>query len=170
VNSGWKQATIRRIEDSDWEQILAVQESAFPYTPCETGSVLKSKWDQSPDTCLCCVQEDGQLLAYLLAHPWHKDSSPALFAELTSVPESRNLFVHDLAVSASVQGRGMGSALLRKLIATALDRGYETMTLVAVKGAGEFWSGQGFFERQHAAVDASYGEGAICMERVLTSG
>ncbi len=158
---------IGQIRDADWPEIMAVQASAFPTTPLESSAVLRSKWLVSPQTCFASRAGDGAILGYLLAHPWPVQSAPPLFEVLEHSSPGNNLFLHDLAVRASAQGRGIGQALVARLYEAAREHGFASVSLVAVQGASPFWSRQGFVEVPTQAIDGSYGDGAVSMQRTL---
>ena len=85
---------ISPINENAWDDIVKIQEKAYPNIVLEDVTVLKSKWYASPTTCAVFTDHKGKVLAYLLAHPWASEAPPKL-NEKTPVTRSSSLFIHD---------------------------------------------------------------------------
>ncbi|MET0362570.1 MAG: GNAT family N-acetyltransferase [Sphingobium sp.] len=110
----------------------------------------------------------GAVVGFLVCHPWHCGSPPALNALLGAIPvDAGCLYLHDLALLASVRGTGSGRAATAIAVEVARAEELATIRLVAVNGAESFWSGQGFGYLAGEGAEAAFGEGAYFMERCL---
>lgn len=113
----------------------------------------------------CQVWEQGDAVAGLLiAHPWHRATSPALGALLGAIPpDADSFYLHDIALLPETRGQGAGGAATALVIEHARRAGFRDVTLVAVNGAEAFWAAQGF-----AIVEAGgYGPGTFRMRRAI---
>ncbi|MCA1199703.1 GNAT family N-acetyltransferase [Sphingomonas sp. R647] len=113
----------------------------------------------------CFVWQQGDAIAGLLvAHPWHRVTSPELGALLGTIPQDADSFyLHDIALLPETRGQGAGKAATALVIDRARSAGYSDITLVAVNGAEAFWTTQGF-----AITEAGgYGPGTYRMHRTV---
>lgn len=111
----------------------------------------------------CFVWQQGEDVAGLLvAHPWHRATSPALGALLGAIPpDADSFYLHDIALLPETRGHGAGSAATALVVERARQAGFRDVTLVAVNGAQSYWATQGF-----AVVEAGgYGPGTYRMHR-----
>lgn len=138
---------LRSIIADDWETILDIQQECYPQIAPESLSVLQSKWRLSPQTCFV-IELDNQPVGYCLAHPWLLGAPPALEQVLEALPHSDTLYLHDIALSAKVQGKGAGKRAVDKLVQSATDASLTSISLVAVQGADSYWRKQGFMARE----------------------
>ncbi|MFP2767893.1 GNAT family N-acetyltransferase [Oceanisphaera sp. KMM 10153] len=157
--------SIEPIVESTWSEILRLQAEVYLFVKPESIEVLKDKWFRSPRCCFIC-REGEQLMGYLLAHSWNNDSPPKLFQTLPRGTEGPILFLHDLAVSNSSFGKGVGSTMITHLVRVATLSGYKQIRLVSIQNSMLFWQKQGFTPVEQE-VCKSYGEGAQLMQRVL---
>lgn len=158
---------VQVIKENNWADIMDIQEDAYHEFGLEELEVLKSKQLVSPDTCFVCMSKLGDVLGYLLSHPWRGFEPPKLSQSLLYVEESEYLFLHDMAVKSIAKGRGVGRSMLNELIKIAKKKGVKNITLVAVQGAERFWSLFGFKEVSNQQVCSSYGESAVLMNKVI---
>lgn len=155
--------TITEISESSWDDVLRIQEKAYTGVPPESIGVLKSKWEISPESCFVARAEDEEIQAYLLAHAWNSLEPPKLFEQVPENSTGEILYLHDLAVVNKARGVGAGKQLVKKLLETAKERGYEKVLLVAVQNSSRFWASLGFREVLHVSVCSSYGDDAQLM-------
>lgn len=160
---------IQEIEENNWGGILYIQDDAYQAFGSEELDVLKSKQSASPETCFVSISDQGDVLAYLLAHPWNESEPPKLFEPLPDIGNSDSLFLHDMVVSSRSKGQGLGRAMMAELLKVAALKGFKRITLVAIQGADSYWSLLGFKEISGANICPSYGENAVSMEKVLMS-
>ena len=162
--------TFYPISDSVWPIIMRVQSACYPDLEPEDLSVLKSKWQYSPDSCFVVKDASQQVQGYLLAHPWQGDNTPKLNERL---PERKSeqitgeyLYLHDLAIAPSARSTGVASQLVQQLCEQARAQGYQEMRLTAVQNAQGFWRRFGFKALAETEVCTAYGDDAQLM--VLT--
>jgi len=121
----------------------------------------------------CHVLDDGaELQGYVVSHPWHRSGLPKLNTRLGALPESGDrLYLHDLALRATIRGTGAAARIVAQLAAHATALGFTRLVLVAVNRSTGFWRHQGFeaIDAPGLAKDlASYGADARLMQRRLT--
>lgn len=109
----------------------------------EPQDVLESRLAVAPAFCWGAFR-DGQLVAYILSHPWPAASPPAIGVPLAAPPATDNWFVHDLAIGPAARGAGLGRALVAAAAGAALEAGLVRGDLVAVQGAWRFWEKLGY--------------------------
>lgn len=157
---------IREIREDDWHEIMRIQsESYFAILP-ESLATLQSKWKLSPETCFVYFEEE-KVIAYFLSHPWEEDSAPDLNSELMTCPSSEGIFIHDLAVSKSLQRSGIGSKLFLSLLDYSAKNQIRFLSLVAIQHSVPFWNKFGFKTFPILKSLESYGEEALYMKLVL---
>ena len=160
---------IKEIEEIHWNGILEIQDKSYQEIGTEELEVLKNKNEASPETCFVCLSYSGEVLGYLLAHPWRGISPPKLFEPLPNIEECEYLYLHDMAISPQSKGKGIGRAVAIKLFEVAQIKGINKINLVAVQGSESFWSIIGFKEVSGVNICSSYGEKAILMEKILAA-
>lgn len=162
---------------ADLAAVLAAAAVVHPDYP-EDRSVFAERLRLAPDGCFVLADPDATepaaargLAGYLVSHPWHADSAPALDTLLGTLPERPGTwYLHDLALLPAARGGGAGAAIVARIAAHARSQGFATMSLVAVGGSAGFWGRQGFSVVEHPALAeklASYGEAARFMRRDL---
>jgi GNAT superfamily N-acetyltransferase len=154
------------ISESSWNSILKIQEEAYTEVLPEDIKVLKSKWISSPNTCAVYLNNDNEILAYLLAHPWASEIPPKL-NENTPITNSQNLYLHDLALAKEARGKGIAMNLVVNLIEGAKSQGFARILLVAVQGSDMFWAKFGFVVIPYALICPSYGNDSKLMKLEL---
>jgi len=160
---------IKEIEEIHWNGILEIQDESYQEIGTEGLEVLKSKKEASPDTCFVCLSNSGEVLGYLLAHPWSGISPPKLFEPLPNIENCKYLYLHDMAISPESKGKGIGRAVAIKLFEVAQRKGIQSISLVAVQGAESFWSILDFKAVGGVEICSSYGENSVLMEKILAA-
>jgi len=159
---------LRSINSADWHEILLIQEECYPQIEPESLEVLRSKWLVSPQTCFV-IELDKQVVGYCLAHPWVVGSPPSLEQTLVAVTNPDTLYLHDIALSSKVQGKGAGKRAFNALVELARELGLPCISLVAVQGADSFWRRQGFIAHPIEKSLESYTPDACYMELDLSA-
>jgi len=154
---------ISKISDNSWHGILKVQEEAYTGIPPEELNVLKSKWKASPETCFVFKSINEEIIGYLLSHSWNSNVPPKLFEELPTKTTGDILYLHDLAVSNTARGLGVGKQLSNKLLEIAKLHKFKRVLLVAVQESGSYWFNLGFREIHNVPICPSYGTSAKLM-------
>lgn len=163
---------IVEIPDQAWSQIEQIQEVAYRDGLAEDIDILKIKADVSPETCFVCLDDDEQVLGYVLAHPWESDHPPCINQdisdreEVVSTEDASTLYIHDLAISPEARGEGVAQALIENLLEQAQSLDINKVSLVAVQGMSGFWSKYGFKSIKSNSTK-SYGDDAQFMVNQL---
>ncbi|MCH6257772.1 GNAT family N-acetyltransferase [Puniceicoccaceae bacterium K14] len=155
------------ISENSWNDISRIQEEAYREVPAEEMSCLKKKWISSPGTCLIYTTNESSVCAYLLSHPWAGEEPPTLNDNSPIGVGSSTLFLHDLAVSSSSQGKGIARTMVESLILKARSIGFIKIRLVAVQSSDLFWGSFGFKEVISVTIDSNYGDSAKLMELTI---
>jgi ribosomal protein S18 acetylase RimI-like enzyme len=152
---------------ADLPAVLAVAAVVHPDYP-EEEAVFAERLSLCPQGCLVLDGPEG-FGGYVLSHPWHRASPPALNSLLGGLPaEPVCFYIHDLALLPAARGSGAGRAVTERLMRIAAEAGLPRLALVAVNGSLGFWQRQGFRELHDPALAAklaSYDDAARYMER-----
>lgn len=166
--------SIRLMQAADLGGVLGLQDQAYAdaaFTP-EPAGVYIDRMALAPDLCLVAVDGPGDVLGYLVSHPWHEGAPPSLGMRLAQLPPACACwYLHDCAVAATAHGRGVAAALFRAARRHAAARALRMAALVAVGDAAGYWSRLGYVAQDRpelAATLAAYGPGACYMARALT--
>ena len=158
---------INPINESLWPEIFELQSRAYMDIEPESLEVLRDKWLHSPHCCFVFQNEDNKISAYLLAHVWGEETPPKLYQPLCEQNNCSSLFLHDLAVSASLNGSGLGKQMVQRLISIAKQHHYQQIQLVAIQGSVPFWQKTGFIVDKSQLANECYGEGAKVMKQIV---
>jgi predicted N-acetyltransferase YhbS len=135
---------IRSIRADDWSSIERIQAESYPLEVLETLEALQSHWLVSSETCLV-AETDGDVIGYLLAHPWPERTIPPLNKVYCELPtNSQSLFIHDLALSPKARNSGVADTLVRSVLQVGRQMQLASASLIAVQGSEAFWSRYGF--------------------------
>lgn len=138
------------MQPSQLDDVQRVQRQAYPPVLWEDNNALAQKQQLSASTCWVAHNTQGDLVAYILSHPWPKQSIPKLNTVLPNLPDdSELLYIHDVAVHPAWHGQGLAQQLLAGVQKVAVDLALSGMALVAVQGAQPFWRKQGFVTEPH---------------------
>jgi GNAT superfamily N-acetyltransferase len=148
------------------EAIAAEVHPAFP----EDAEVFAERLALYPEGARM-LEQDGVAAGYLFSHPWTYRVLPPLNALLGALPEMADTYyVHDLALVPAARGSGAASLVVHDLVEHARDRGFASMSLVAVNGSIPFWLRHGFTVSEAPELAyklKSYEEAARLMVRGL---
>lgn len=153
------------ISPQDWPAILRIQNEAYYEITPEPEAVMRSKQQRSPATCFVLAGLNEEVLAYCLAYPFPAAKVPSL-GEIACASDgcSQNLFLHDLAVAKQTVGKGIATTLVEHLLQVATERGFRSISLVAIQQADRFWSKFGFSVDHSVVIDSSYAHDARYMQ------
>lgn len=128
----------------------------------EPVTVYAERLGLYPAGCLV-LEQHGEVVGYLITHPWHRDAPPKLGAMLGAIPaHADSYYLHDIALLPAARGTGATRAALDFVRARAQALGLSDIALMAVGGADRFWAAQGFAYVPRD-VDPSYGADAYLM-------
>jgi GNAT superfamily N-acetyltransferase len=152
---------------ADLPAVAALADEIHPAYP-EQPAVFAERLRLFPEGCL--ILADGSLaVGYAISHPGLVDRPPPLDTLIGRLPEAADcLYLHDVAIAASVARQGHGTALLDRLSATAAAHRLPRLALIAVNNAAPFWRRLGFRPAETplpAGKLASYGADACYMLR-----
>lgn len=151
----------RPMVESDLERVASISDKVHgAYT--ESQATYAERISLFPQGCKVFTR-NGETIGYLVCHPWHAATPPALNAVLGTIPADADcLYFHDIAILPEGRGSGAGGQALAMAEGLARDGGYATVSLVAVNGADSYWSSQGFTV---VPDRPSYGEGSFAMSK-----
>lgn len=157
---------VRYIKKRDWDEIVTLERLTYSSVLSEDRIALTSKNNASPSTCFV-LEEEGQVVGYLLSLPYPRFECPHLDQAETKVYHSSNLHIHDLVIAEPYRGQGLARRLLDQLMLVVEREGYQWLSLVAVSGAHFFWKAQGYDFCTEIVLPKSYGEDAVYMSRAM---
>ncbi|GLH80639.1 N-acetyltransferase [Bradyrhizobium sp. SSBR45G] len=154
---GW-----RAMRPDDLAAVDAVAARVHPDFP-EDAAVFAERLRLYPQGCRVLAAADGEVVGYVVSHPWHGGQPPALNVLIGSIPApASTYYIHDLALRPEVRGSGAASRIVDALIGHARTRGLTSLSLTAVNGSVAFWRKQGFVvvAPRVDGTMSSYGEDA----------
>lgn len=137
--------SIEPLRRQDLPVALSVQKDIYPPFLIEEEDTFLNRISLASSYCLAAKQ-GGQLMGYLLAHGWRRQSPPPLGSVVADGIPSEVLFIHDLAVSPAKRGLKVGQQLIARAFQWAAKDRLCSAELVAVEGAAEYWRRLGFAE------------------------
>lgn len=163
----------RAMQLHDLEVVIRIQAEAYIDEILETDDVICARFAQTPDTSWV-VERAGEVCGYLVGYQSALGEVSAWGSEFAHKPESTALYLHDLAISKSAGGCGLGPMLVNHALMVARQRELRAAALVSVQNSKSFWQKLGFNESirldeiQQRNL-ASYSGPAIYMTRELAS-
>ncbi|WP_331352631.1 GNAT family N-acetyltransferase [Cellvibrio sp. UBA7671] len=161
----------RAMRLSDIADVIRIQAEAYIDEILETDEVILARFAQTPDTSWV-VERAGEVCGYLVGYHSALGEVSPWGSEFAHKPESTALYLHDLAISKSAAGCGLGPLLVNHALKEAQQRELRAAALVSVQNSKSFWQKLGFNEcdqldkiQQHNL--ASYSGPAIYMTREL---
>lgn len=163
--------TLRTMLPSDLPSMLDLQIVCFPELEPESEACLKAKLMASPNTCFV-AEKNGQLMGYLITHPWTSQMPPELDAPNCNIPDTADcLYIHDLSVHPEARGTGTAQALLDQFNKCTDQFQYKLSALIAVQNSKGFWMKHGYEVTQpNESIQKklnSYGDNAHYMLKQL---
>lgn len=164
---------LRPMASADLPEVLAVQAQCYRPELIESADALASRLALAPALCWVAAHADAprRLAAYLLTHPWPRETLPPLdgVLQLDGAAGDTPLtwFIHDMAVAPAGQGQGLAKRLYAKARQGAMQAGLRCSRLIAVQSAARWWQGLGYapvaLATEAATRVSRYGEGAVVM-------
>lgn len=156
---------------ADIGAVCRLQETCYQPAVHESAHSLQAKIIAAAHSCFL-ASKHGVAVGYVIALPWKIGLPIALDSPSCQLPVSADcMYIHDVAVCASVRGDGVGKQLLALVQAETERCLLSRQCLVAVQGAEAFWQGLGFqrllADARMDAFLAPYGEDTAYMERAV---
>lgn len=163
--------TLRRMAVGDIDAVLAIQSEYYSGKLVEPGAVIRNRLAMFPDTAWVAQDADG-VCAYLAGCRTILGTVIVLGEDFPQQSAPTSLYLHDMAVSRRVAGRGIGAGLVALAWQQARDDGLASSSLVAIPSAQTYWLQKGYREMppatpQHLASLATYGAQARFMARIF---
>ena len=163
----------RAMQLSDLAAVTRIQAEAYIDEILETDEVIHARLLQAPDTAWV-VERAGEVCGYLVGYQSTLGEVTPWGSEFSHKQDSTALYLHDLAISTSASGCGLGPLLVNYALMQARQRELRDVALVSVQNSKSFWQKLGFNE--NTQLDeiqrtnlASYSGPAIYMTRDLIS-
>lgn len=161
----------RRMMAADLEAVRAIADRVHEAYPEDTA-VFVERLTLYPDGCYV-LDAAGDVVGYLIGHPWHDRNPPKLNARLGAIPERpTTYYIHDVAILPDHRKARKAWEIVTASIARAQAAGFASVSLVAVSGSAPFWK-RFDFQRVDApdvaAELASYDGDACLMVRALVA-
>jgi ribosomal protein S18 acetylase RimI-like enzyme len=163
----------RAMQVDDLAAVFRIQAEVYIDEIQETYEVIHARFQQVPDTSWV-VERAGEVCGYLVGYQSVLGEVTPWGSEFAHKQQSSALYLHDLAISKSAAGCGLGPMLVSHALAEARQRELRDIALVSVQNSKSFWQKLGFNEC--AQLDeaqknnlASYSGPAIYMTRELVS-
>lgn len=155
----------------DIADVIRIQAEAYVDEILETDEVIRARFAQVPDTSWV-VERAGEVCGYLVGYQSSLGEVTPWGSEFQHKSQSTALYLHDLAISKSAAGFGLGALLVKHALTDARERNLRAAALVSVQNSQSFWQKLGFNEStQLDEIQqrnlASYHGPAIYMTREL---
>ena len=152
----------RAMHAGDLDDVLTIADAVHGPDYSEGRIVFAERLTLYPAGCRM-LGRNGDALGYLVTHPWHRDTPPALNSVLGAIPADADTFyLHDIALRAETRGSGAGASALAEVLDHARAAGFTDITLIAVGGADSYWERHGF---ERVAAYPAYGPECWLMRR-----
>lgn len=155
---------IRNVTPEDLEQVTALEAAAFPPEEAASRAAFAYRIQTFPERFFV-AEEAGRIIGLVNGCA---SSLPAiadrLFEPQGHEPDGKNQMVFGLAVDAACRRRGVGTALLNRLIDFARQQAMERVILTCKEEKIPYYAGFGFRNR---GISRSTHGGAVWYDMVL---
>ena len=127
----------------DVPAVLAIQDECYLPAVIEDESSIRSRLGASPDSAWVAEDEQG-VCAYLMAYRSIVGKVTPVGGAFDVAADPGTFYLHDLAVSRRVTGRGVGPALVGLACELARAEGLAHSSLVSIQASSEFWKKHGY--------------------------
>ncbi|SJZ95236.1 GNAT family N-acetyltransferase [Consotaella salsifontis] len=160
----------RAMRSEDIPAVKAMADEVHIAYP-EDEAIFAERLSLFSEGCFLLEDVEGRPQGYLINHPWILGHIPPLNSLLMAIPEPASThYIHDLALLEAARGCHHGARIVEDVAQLAADRGFSSVSLVAVNGSGAFWQRRSFRIYQDISLNdklVSYGDGARYMIRDL---
>lgn len=133
----------RLAKAQDLPALHAIQAESYPPAMQENEVVILQRLQQAPASCWIAEDEAGAC-AYLFAYPSRLGAVTPLEGGFAVAADANTLYLHDLAVSRRMTGRGVGRLLFNLAMEFALARRMPYSALVSVQDSCRYWMKLGY--------------------------
>lgn len=137
--------TIRPMTTGDLLAVEDIQAEAYAGYFLESAAVIAQRFDASPATAWVAEQK-GQVRAYLVGYWSRVGNINPLNAPFSPSEDVDCLYLHDLALLKSAQGKGVAKQLIGAAAELALANNTQAIALLSVQNSKDFWQSFGFSE------------------------
>lgn len=134
---------IRTMRAEDIPGVYTVQTLAYAPHFHEPQEVIAARFEACPDTAWV-AEVEGAVCAYLVGYTSRVGGIAPLHTPFFHDGEADCLYLHDLALAPSSQGKGVARALIETAQRFALSQGYGALALLSVQNSQDFWAKFGF--------------------------
>lgn len=136
--------TIRAAREDDLTRLAALEQASYPAAEAATANMLATRLAVAGDAFLVATDPTGAVIGFVCG-------TRAPGAQLTHAtmhghdPAGESLCVHSVVVAAEARRRGVGSALVRAIVARARElRGVRRVLLICKEPLLELYRAAGF--------------------------
>ncbi|WP_331345677.1 GNAT family N-acetyltransferase [Cellvibrio sp. UBA7661] len=136
----------RAMRACDIEDVIRIQAEAYRDEIIESVEVIQTRFAQTPDTSWVVESTEGNVRGYLVGYYSHLGEVTPWGQNFSHKPSADTLYLHDLAISKSAAGYGLGQLLVTHALQEASARALVSAALVSVQNSKVFWEKLGFNE------------------------
>ena len=138
-----RKCELRLMTPDDVPAVLAIQDECYLPAVIEDEPSVRARLAASPDSAWVAEDELG-VCAYLVAYRSLLGKVTPIGGAFDVAADPGTFYLHDLAVSGRVTGRGVGQALLGLACEQAREEGLDHSSLVSIQASREFWQKHGY--------------------------
>jgi ribosomal protein S18 acetylase RimI-like enzyme len=154
---------IRLANLTDVPSLMRLQRASYPSWLNEDVSVFDTIIAKGRSVVAVENQPPYRVVGYMLVHcVTDPDTPPSLNGDIP-ITDSKHIFVHDAVVEPSFRRMGIGSQMVDAVFARCEAIGTESVSIVSLPDAIEFWSRHEFAPCTNPVSISSYGHGAVYM-------
>lgn len=133
----------RAMQLPDLADVIRIQSEAYADEILETGEVIAQRFAQTADTSWV-VERCGEVCGYLVGYYATLGEVSPLGYGFSHKPAADTLYLHDLAISRSAIGYGLGPLIVNHALAQVPQNALAHAALVSVQNSKGFWEKLGF--------------------------
>lgn len=133
----------RAMQLQDLAAVIRIQAEAYIDEILEADEVIHARFAQTPDTSWV-VEREGDVCGYLVGYQSNLGDVTPWGFEFSHKLQANTLYLHDLAISRTAKGFGLGPLVVNHALAEARQRQLEHAALVSVQNSKVFWEKLGF--------------------------
>jgi len=135
----------RAMRINDLGKVMRIQREAYADEMVESEAILAARLASVPDTSWVVEGEQG-VCGYLVGYLSHAGLVTPWGSEFSHKADADHLYLHDLAISKSAAGSGLGPLLVNHALQQARGWQLSGAALVSVQDSRKFWQKMGFNE------------------------